>query len=84
MVFQTDCDEIKLQKSLRHFSDVITITSPKIVTKITSKFFPFWLPPNQNFWLRQCIPGNKTVKYCIIRIDKATGIMALENFTGIG
>jgi len=29
----------------RHFSDVITITSPKKVTKITSQNFLFWAPP---------------------------------------
>jgi len=22
--------------------------------KLTSQDFPFWAPPNQNFWLRQC------------------------------
>jgi len=34
--FQADYDEIELQKKLwhRYFSDVITITSPKYVTKI--------------------------------------------------
>jgi len=32
-----------------HFSDVITITSPKNVTI----FFSIWAPSNQNFWLRQ-------------------------------
>jgi len=40
-----------------HFSDVINITSPKNVTKITSQFFPIWAPPNQlRQWkaLRDC------------------------------
>jgi len=32
-----------------HFSDVITVTSPKNVTKF------FLALPNQNFWLRQWI-----------------------------
>jgi len=38
-VFQTDYDEIELQKNqfCRHFSDVITIISPKNVIKITSQ-----------------------------------------------
>jgi len=41
VVFQTDYDEIKLQQNqLRyHFSDVIVITSPKNVTKLTSQDF---------------------------------------------
>jgi len=38
-----------------HFSDVITITSPKNVTKITSQKFSILSPPKQNFWLRQWI-----------------------------
>jgi len=46
MVFEVDYDGIELQK---YSYDVITITSPKDVTKI----FPIWAPPNQNFWLRQ-------------------------------
>jgi len=33
----------------RHFSDVIAITSPKNVTKITSQNFSIY----QNFWLHQ-------------------------------
>jgi len=46
VVFETDCDEIKLQK---YEIELQTITSPKDVTK----FFPIWAPSNQNFWLRQ-------------------------------
>jgi len=36
------------------FSDVIVITTPKNVIKITSQKFPSWAPSNQNFRLRQC------------------------------
>jgi len=45
--FQADYDEIELQKNQlwRHVSDVSAITSPKNVTKITSKFFFYFAPP---------------------------------------
>jgi len=37
MVFEADCDEVELQDIVMHrFSDVITITSPKNITKIKS------------------------------------------------
>jgi len=58
VVFEADCDEIKLQKISY---DVIFVTSsslcqPNDVTKITSQNFSILaLPPNQNFWLRQCV-----------------------------
>jgi len=42
---------------ISHFSEVTVITSPKIVTKITPKDFPFWAPSNQNFWLRHWRTG---------------------------
>jgi len=42
MFFQMDYDEIEFKKSVRrHFSDVIVITSPNNVTKITLQDFPF-------------------------------------------
>jgi len=55
MVLQVDNDEIEIQKNQlwRNFRDVIAITSPKNVTKITSQNFSILAPPNQNFWLRQ-------------------------------
>jgi len=47
-------DEIKTSKKLwRHFSNVITIKSPKNVTKIKSQFFSNLGPLNENSWLRQ-------------------------------
>jgi len=43
MVFQADYNKIELKKLLRYFSDVITITSLKNVTKITTHiFFSIW------------------------------------------
>jgi len=57
MVLQTDYDETDLFKNQLgcHFSGIITITSPKNVTKIMSQKFSILAPPNQNFWLRQWI-----------------------------
>jgi len=53
--FQAGYDESELRK--------IAMTSfqwhhHNYITKLTSQFFPIWSPsppPNQNFWLRQCI-----------------------------
>jgi len=55
VVFLTDYGEIKLLKNQlwRYFSDVITTTSLKNVTKIMSQNFLFWATPYQNFWLHQ-------------------------------
>jgi len=50
VVFEADYDEIKLQNSY----DVISVTSSPMRHRKTSlKFFQFWAPLNQNFWLRQ-------------------------------
>jgi len=45
LVFQTDYDEIELKNQLcRYFNDVIIITLPKSITKITSQNFSFGSP----------------------------------------
>jgi len=55
VLFRTDYDEIKIKKIGYDviFSDVIVITSPKNVIKITLQNFSILSPSNQNFWLRQ-------------------------------
>jgi len=42
--------DLKLRDSAKLY-DVIVITSPKNITKLTYKIFPFQAPPNHNFWL---------------------------------
>jgi len=52
LIFQADYDEIELQKNqlLRHFSDVIAITSPKNVNKLNvANFFPILGPSQSKF-----------------------------------
>jgi len=57
VVSQADYDEIELQNIVmtsfqwRHHHYV---TEKRYQNKVT-KFFPIWAPPNQNFWLRQCM-----------------------------
>jgi len=58
VVFQADCGKIELQKISYDviFVMLSLLRQPNDVTKITSQKFSILgpLPPNQNFWLRQC------------------------------
>jgi len=52
-VFSTDYVEIELQKNSY---DVISVTYlPLRHQNYVTIFFPIWVRPNQNFWLRQWI-----------------------------
>jgi len=72
--------KLNLKKSVTSY-DVIVITSPKNVTKLTSKIFPFWAPPSK---ISGYTPVDKANTRLIIpltlTVKVSTGVMVLKVF----
>jgi len=72
VVFQADYDEIKLQKNSY---GIISVMSSPLRHQNYVTIFSIWAPPNQNFWLRQCLFVcsiiNRFIKYNVISLCNA-------------